>query len=190
MAQAKNVTGPRVDQAIVLLAAAKGLNSSVSPVEPLLIQLAGRQAEKDYSTQVVAWLQSYVSQSCDRVVVRDAIQKLLDRANSWEDRKKLLEDLVARIGNKNAAIDSDLAMLLGFLMGEKADLATGQVLPDAGLQEQQAQQDRLRQAGGDRPGRDRPGDRAGASAAVLRENPLDINAAMNFAQYCRAASTP
>ncbi|RPJ39450.1 MAG: hypothetical protein EHM35_02355 [Planctomycetaceae bacterium] len=184
VAQARNVTGARVDQAIVLLAAAKGLNSSVSPVEPLLIQLAGRQADKDYSPQIVAWLQSYASESCDRVVVRDAIQKLLDRANSWEDRKKLLEDLVARLGNKNAAIDSDLAMLLGFLMGEKADLATAKFYLMQAYKSNRHNKIAFAKLAELAPDEIGPGIVLEHLRLVLRENPLDMNAAMNFAQYC------
>ncbi len=184
VAQARNVTGAKVDQAIVLLAAAKGLNSGVSPVEPLLIQLAGRQADKDYSPQIVAWLQSYVSETCDRVVVRDAIQKLLDRANSWEDRKKLLEDLVARIGNKNAAIDSDLAMLLGFLMGEKADLASAKFYLLQAYKSNRHNKIAFAKLAEIAPDEIGPGIVLEHLRLVMRENPLDINAAMNFAQYC------
>jgi len=182
--QSRSITGPKVDQAIVLLAAAKSLNSSVSPVEPLLIQLAGRQADRDYSSQIVAWLQSCVSESCDRVVVRDAIQKLLDRANSWEDRKKLLEELVSRIGNKNAAIDSDLAMLLGFLMGEKADLAAAKFYLMQAYKSNRHNKIAFAKLAEIAPDEIGPGIVLEHLRLVLRENPLDINAAMNFAQYC------
>ena len=183
VAQSKSITGPKVDQAIVLLAAAKSLNNSMGAIEPLLIQLAGKQMEKDYSSQVISWLQRYVGESCDRVVVREAIQKLLDRANSWEDRKKLLEDLVGRLGNKNAAIDSELAMRLGFLMGEKGDLATAKFYLMQAYKSNKYNKIAFVKLAEIAPDEIGPGIVLEHLRLVLRENPLDINAALNFAQY-------
>jgi tetratricopeptide (TPR) repeat protein len=183
LAHSKTITGSEVDQAIVLLTAAKSLSSNVNPIEPLLIELAGKQTEKDYSIQVVSWLQSYVSQSCDRVVVREAVKKLLDRSNSWEDRKRLLEDLVSKIGNKNPAIDSDLAMLLGFLMGEKADLNRAKFYLVQAYKCNKYNKVAFAKLAEIAPDEIGPGIVLEHLRLILRENPLDINAALNFAQY-------
>ena len=183
LAQAKSISGSKADQAIVLLTAAKSLSTSSTSIDPLLIELAGRQTEKDYSGQIIMWLQGYVGASCDRVVVRDAMQKLLDRVNSCEDRRRLIEELVGRIGNKNAVIDSDLAMLLGFLMGEKADLKSAKFYLMQAYKNNKYNKIAFAKLAEIAPDEIGVGVVLEHLRLLLRENPLDINAAMNFAQY-------
>jgi len=113
--------GPVIDQAVVFLIAAKRLDPQASGIEPLLLRLATRSTTKDYSAQVLTALQSYVSEQADRAVVTEAIRYLLARQVTQDGRRRLLEDLVRRIGNKNAAVDSELATALGLLMQQQAD---------------------------------------------------------------------
>lgn len=183
LAQTKDISSSKTDQAIALLLAAKSLSTSSAPIDPLLIELAGRQTEKDYSGQIITWLQSYVGASCDRLIVKDAIQKLLGRANSWEDRRRLLEDLVGRIGNKSAVIDSDLATLLGFLMGEKADLATAKFYLMQAYKNNKYNKVAFAKLAEIAPAEIGVGVVLEHLRLLVRENPLDIDAAMNFAQY-------
>lgn len=183
VAYSKTFTGPQADQAIVLLSAARNLSSSVAPVEPLLLRLACGQTERDYSDHIIAWLQSYVGPSCDRVVVKDSVQWLLNRAGSWEDRKRILEDLVRRIGNRNAAVDSDLAMLLGFLMGQKGDLATAKFYLMQAYKSNKHNKIAFAKLAEIAPDEIGPGIFLQHLRLILRENPLDLNAALNFAQY-------
>ncbi|NLZ06154.1 MAG: hypothetical protein GXY19_13375 [Phycisphaerae bacterium] len=121
LTHALDVDGPVIDQAVVLLIAAKRLDPQASGVEPLLLRLATRSTTKDYSAQILAALQSYVSEQADRAVVAEAIRYLLARQNSQDGRERVLEDLVRRIGNRNAAVDSELATALGLVMQQKAD---------------------------------------------------------------------
>ncbi len=121
LTHALDVDGPAIDQAVVLLIAAKRLDPQASGVEPLLLRLATRSTTKDYSAQILAALQSYVSEQADRAVVAEAIRYLLSRQNSQDGRERVLEDLVRRIGNRNAAVDSELATALGLVMQQKAD---------------------------------------------------------------------
>jgi len=183
IANTPNISGPQADQAILLLTAAKSLNAGITPVEPLLLKLATRRADRDYSGQMVGWLRDYVTESADRTVVRNAIQYLLDRLNSREDRKGLLEQLVNVIGNKNPAIDSDLAMLLGFLLGERGDLEAAKFYLIQAYQNNRYNKISFMKLTELAP------DEIGVTVylehlrLVLRENPLDLNAALNFAQY-------
>ncbi len=182
MAHSQGVTGPQADQAIVLLTAAKTLNSRAA-VEPLLLELATRYGTRDYSQQVRLWLESYVNETADRAIVAGAVKYLLDRLSMREDRQKLLQDLTGKIGNRNPTIDSDLATMLSRIMVEQGDLKAAKfyliqaytnnkynAIAFAGLAELAA-------------------DEIGAAAYLehlrlaLRENPLDIDAALNFAQY-------
>jgi len=96
--------GPQAEQAIILLTAAKELGSTAEQIQPLLIKLACDYSQQNYSQQVYYWLQEYVSGSIDLEVAKKAIRYLLDRLNSREQREKLLQDLLARLGGKNAAL--------------------------------------------------------------------------------------
>jgi len=192
VAQSKTLTGSQADQAIVLLTAARNLTSLTAgqssgagsgAVEPLLLRLSCGSAQRDYSNQIIPWLQTYVGSSCDRVIVRDAVQTLLNKAASWEDRKRLLEELVTKIGNRNAAVDSDLAMLLGFLMGQKADLATAKFYLMQAYKSNKYNKVAFAKLAEIAPDEIGPGIVLEHFRLVLQENPLDLNAALNFAQY-------
>jgi len=185
LANSEDITAPQAEQAIVLLTAAKELGGTAQQIQPLLIKLACEYAERDYSQQVYRWLDEYVSESIDLEVAKKAIRYLLDRLNTREQREKLLQDLLARLGGKNAALDSQLSTLLGLLMAEKADFKAAQScfiqayfnnrynkLAFAKLAELVPQQvgptlylEHLR--------------------LVLRENPIDIEAALAFALYAQ-----
>jgi tetratricopeptide (TPR) repeat protein len=184
-AYSPDTTGAKADQAIILLLAAKSLSNSVGPVEPLLLKLLGRHPLGDYSAQIVPWLQAYVDPSCDRVVVRDAIQSVLDRLKLWEGRKKLLEELAVRLANKNAAVDSDLAMFLGFLMGEKADLETAKMYLIRAYTCNEYNKVAFAKLAEIAPNDIGPGVYLEHLRLVLRENPLNLDAAMNFSQYAQ-----
>ncbi len=183
VAHADSISGPQIDQAIILLTAAKSLNRQLKGVEPLLLRLAIRHPEKDYSEQVVIWLQNYVDESADRAVVTDAIRYLLDHLNSRESRKELLDKLVSRIGNKNAAIDSDLATLLGLLMAEKGDFETAKQYLVPAYTKNKYNKAAFAKLAEIAPNEIGAGTYLEHLRLVLRENPLDLNAALNFAQY-------
>ena len=183
IAHSEDIRGPQIDQAIILLTAAKSLNRQLRDVEPLLLKLATRHAEKDYSEQVVVWLQNYVDESADRAVVTDAIRYLLDRLNSREARKELLDKLVSRIGNKNAAIDSELATLLGLLIAEKGDFETAKQYLVPAYTKNKFNKVAFLKLAEIAPNEIGPGTYLEHLRLVLRENPLDMSAALNFAQY-------
>ncbi len=131
LSQLPSLTEAQADQAIVFLVAAKSLDPRTPGVEPVLIELATGHSSKNYSQHVLLWLQSYVGAAAsngtaaaatvDYRLVKQAIQYLVDRRSSPEERRKLLEDLVAKIGNRHPAIDSELATMLGQLMLEQGD---------------------------------------------------------------------
>jgi hypothetical protein len=183
IADADHVTGPQADQAILLLTAAKSLNSELAGVEPLLLRLATRHAQRDYSPQVFLWLQNYVGPSADRVIVTEAVRYLLDRSNSREGRKELLETLLARIGNKNAAIDSELATQLGLLLVEKGDLGAAQSYLLQAYTSNKYNKVAFAKLAELAPNEIGPAAYLEHLRLVVRANPLDINAALNFAQY-------
>jgi len=183
IAHSEHVTGPEADQAIILLTAAKSLNSQIAGVEPLLLRLASRYAEKDYSEPVIFWLQKYVSESADRVVVADAVRYLLSRLNSPEERKAMLERLAAKIGNKNPAIDSELAASLGLLMLEKANLEPAKYYLVQAYTNNKYNRVAFAKLSELAPSEIGPASHLEHLRLVLRENPLDLNGALAFAGY-------
>ena len=183
VAQARAITGPQADQAIIFLTAARRLNAGDTLIAPLLLRLATRHAQEDYSEQIVLWLEEYVDGSADRAVVDDSIRYLLDRLNSREQRQQLLEDLVNKIGNKNPAVDSSLAMLLGLLMLERGDSEAARfymIQAYTNNKYNEAAFGKLAELVPDEIG---PATYLEHLRLVVRENPLDLDAILNFAQY-------
>ncbi|MHC4519466.1 MAG: tetratricopeptide repeat protein, partial [Planctomycetota bacterium] len=183
LARSESVTGPQADQAIVLLTAAQSLDPQAGPAEPLLLKLATRQTERGYSQHILIWLQNYVSAEADRAIVAEAIQYLLDRQASAEGRRAQLENLVQRIGNRNAAIDSELATSLGMLMLEKGDAKAAQFYFTQAYQRNKHNPIAFAKLAELAPGQSGPAAYLEHLRLVLRENPLDTDAALNLAQY-------
>ena len=147
-----------------------------------------RHGERDYSDQVLLWLQNYVSESADRAIVMDAIRYLLDRLNSIEQRKEMLETLVKKIGNRNPVIDSEIATLLGLLMLEKADKEAAKFYLLQAYTNNKYNKVAFSKLAELAPNEIGPAVYLEHLRLVLRENPLDINAAVGFSQYVRAAA--
>ena len=184
LVDSKSITGPQADQAIILLTAARSLDRTAADIEPLMLQAAIRHGQRDYSDQVLLWLQSYVSESANRAIVMDAIKYLLDRLDSSEQRKAMLETLVKRIGNKNIAVDSELATLLGLLMLEKADKEAAKFYLLQAYTNNKYNKVAFSRLAELAPNEIGPAIYLEHLRLVLRENPLDINAAVGFSQYC------
>ena len=183
LAHAPNITGPEADQAIILLTAAKSLNSQIVGVEPLLLRLAARHSEKDYSEPVIFWLQKYVNESADRTIVADAIRYLENRSISLEQRKALLERVTDKIRNKNLAIDSELATSLGLLMLERKDLDPAKHYLVQAYKNNPFNRVAFAKLAELVPNEIGPATHLEHLRLVLRENPLDLDGALAFAGY-------
>ena len=183
MAHSGKITGPEADQAIILLTAAKSLDSRIVGVEPLLLRLATRHSDKDYSEPVVFWLQKYVNESADRVVVADAVRGLLSRLNSRDDRKVLLEKVALKIKSKNPAIDSDLATALGLLMLEKGSPEEAKFYLVQAYNNNKFNRTAFAKLVELAPNEIGPATSLEHLRLIVRENPLDLNGALSFAGY-------
>ncbi|MHC4511434.1 MAG: hypothetical protein ACYTAO_21200, partial [Planctomycetota bacterium] len=86
-----------------------------------MIDVACRQRERDYSSMVYGLLVDYVDEFADLEVAEQAIEYLLGRVNSREERERLLEQMIGTVGGKNTILGSELAGRLGLLKAEKAD---------------------------------------------------------------------
>lgn len=182
IASAPEVTAAQADQAILFLTAAKTLDTQV-PVEPRLLELATQRAADDYAQHVRLWLDGYVSASADRLVVGNAVRYLLGRTDSLEARQQVLEVLVSEIGNRNPVIDSDLALMLGRVMVEKGDLQAAKFYLIQAYTNNKFNAVAFAALGQLAPDEIGPAVYLEHLRLGLRENPLDMEAAFNVAQY-------
>jgi tetratricopeptide (TPR) repeat protein len=183
LAQAPNITGPEADQAIILLTAAKSLNSQIVGAEPLLLRLASRYSQKDYSDPITFWLQRYVGPSADRVVVEEAVRRLVSWANSPDERQKILEKVALKIKNKSAAVDSDLATALGLLMLEKGMPDQAKFYLVQAYNNNKFNRLAFAKLAEVAPNEVGPAATLEHLRMMVRENPLDLEAALRFAGY-------
>jgi tetratricopeptide (TPR) repeat protein len=173
----------RLEQAIIFLTAALRLDSGAKYVLPDLIRFASRHPDRDYSELVYRLLEGYVDESADLEPVREAISYLLGRANAREQREELLGQMLTELGDRNKVLASELATELGLLAAEKADLQSAQSyfmhayynnkynkLAFAKLAELLADQIQ-------------PAAYLEHLRFAWRQNPLDMGAALAFAQY-------
>ncbi len=183
LARSQAITGPQVDRAIIFLTAAGMLDRTAANVDPVLVRLALQHTERDYSDHLIFWLQNYVSGSADRAVVMDAIRYLLNRQSTVEQRKAMLESLASRIGNRNPAIDSEMATLLGLLMIEKGDKEASKFYLLQAYGNNRYNKTAFAKLAEMAPREIGPAVYLEHLRLVLRENPLNINSAAAFAQY-------
>lgn len=183
LTQTEEADDPAIDQAIILLIAAKRLDPKAEGLEPLLLRLAIRSTTKDYSAQVLAALENYVNEQADRAAVAEAIRYLLARQSSQDGREKLLEDLVRRIGNRNAAVDSELATALGLAMQQKGDAQRARFYFLQAYNSNKHNIMAFAKLAEVAPNEIGPAAYLEHLRLAFREKPLDIEAVRNFALY-------
>ncbi len=183
LARSPRVTGREGERAIVLLTAARQLGGQAKDIVPMLIRLAVRQKDQDYGEQILGWLESYVSEDADRAVINEAIDYLLNREDSPPARHELLVRLVSTIGNKNAAIDSKLATLLGEQMAAQGDSRAARFYFLQAYKSNKYNPLAFSKLAELAPGEIGPGVFFEHLRLIVREKPLDMDAVMNLAQY-------
>ena len=176
-------TGPQTEQAIILLSAAQSLDPGAGYVEPMLIRLACRQSQQDYSAQIIRWLETYVSESAELETTKEAVRYLLEHLNSREEREELLYNLAKKLGGRNKFFDSELEMLLAQLMLEKGDSGAAKSYFIRAYNDNRYNKAAFAKLIELAPDEVDPPIVLEHLRLALRENPLDIEAALNFAGY-------
>ncbi|NIA17255.1 MAG: hypothetical protein GWO86_02795, partial [Planctomycetes bacterium] len=100
------------EQAMVLLNAALSLDERADYILPELIDISWLYPEQNYTDAVYLALDQYVNASCDLEVPVKAVQYLLERLNSREEREALLTRLLAKFSRKNDYFTCDLSTQL------------------------------------------------------------------------------
>ena len=196
IANADNVTNSEIEQAIIFLTATMDLDSRASLrtqkgtfggranyVVPDMIKLASRHSERDSSQLMYQMLGNYLEESVDLEPVREALSYLLEQMNSREQREQLLAVLLQELGPQNEVFGSELATLLGLLMAEKADLVSA-----TSYFERAYALNRYNKLAFEKlvelvPEQIEPAVYLENLRLRLSQNPLDLEAALNFAEY-------
>ncbi|MHC4122087.1 MAG: tetratricopeptide repeat protein [Planctomycetota bacterium] len=122
LSHSESMSDSQTRQAIVLLKASLSLDGGTGDVLPDLIKVISQYYESDYSRLVNELLIRYMDESADLEVARQAVQYLLNRLDSREEREKLIAGLAMRVAGKNAAMESEFMSLLGLFVIERTDI--------------------------------------------------------------------
>ena len=183
LANSRDVNAPQLEQAITLLTAAMRLDSRARYVLPDMIKIACRHPDHDYSELIYQLLLGYVNESADLEVAREAIAYLLERLNAREQREKLLKEMLTSLGDKSSLLGSELAAELGLLMAEKADANAAQAYFMHAYSNNKYDKLAFAKLAELVGGRIKPAIYLEHLRLALAENPLDMQAALAFAQY-------
>jgi len=182
LANSEDAAGPKVDQALVFLAASMKLDSDAKGIRPLMIEFACRNPERDYTNLVYSLLIDYVDEFADLEVAKKAVSYLVGRTNSREQREKLLEQMLETLGGKNTILASELGTMLGLLKAEKADYDAAEFYLMQAYKNNRYNWLAFARLAEIKPERIGPAIYLERLRLALRENPTDIEAAIVFAQ--------
>ncbi len=183
IAKPKEVRGPALEQAITFLTAALELDKTAKGIPPLLIELASRDPAQDHAGLVQQMLAGYVDEFADLEVVRKGVEYLLERANSREERERLLEQMMDTLANKNRILGSELATMLGLLKAEKADMQAATFYLLQAYRSNRYNKLAFTKLVELAPDQISPPVYLERLRLALRENPSDIDAALAFAEH-------
>jgi len=167
----------------VLLIAAMELDSGSREVGPLLIDCACRQPGYDYSNLVYSLLTDYVDEFADLDLANRAVEYLLARMESPEQRQVLLERLLGALGSKNPVLASGLGTMLGLTAVQKADMQAAQFYLSQAYNNNKYNGLAFAKLAELAPQQIAPAVYLERLRLALRENPSNIDAAIAFAQY-------
>ncbi|MFA5422672.1 MAG: hypothetical protein WC374_02315 [Phycisphaerae bacterium] len=201
------VSDRQAEQALIFLTAATQLDNMADYVLPDMLRVAcktdsplslglaeyyGKTVDpndpnniiepKDNSQLVLALLQQYVRPDSDLQVAREAVQYLLGGLDSREQREQMLSVLIQQVGSRNDLLASELFTLLGMLAIEKADFPNAQNYFLNAINKNLYNRlafDKLYELAGDQIN---PAGLLEHLRYLTTENPLDLQAALVFAQ--------
>lgn len=110
-------------QAVIFLNVAISLDSRANYVLSDIINIAWKYPEENFSDVVQLALGEYVDRFSDLEITSKAVQYLLERLSSREEREQLLQELLTKYQEKNQFFASDIAAQMGFLKTETANTA-------------------------------------------------------------------
>ncbi len=183
LADTQGIQDLQIEQAIIFLRAAMELDRNNPAIRPLLIDLACRDVERDYSGLVYNLLMEYVDEFADLEVARKAVYYLLERQDSPEQKQKLLETMLGTIANRNVVLGSELDTLLGFLKADEPNLEAAESYLIRAYKNNRYNKAAFAKLAELAPEQIEPALLLERLRLAVRENPVDIEAAIAFAQH-------
>lgn len=185
LANSPDITAAQAEQAIIFLTATMNLDSRANYVIPTFIKLASQYSERDNSKLVYQLLTHYVDKSAeaDLEPARVAIRYLLKQLNSREERENLLEGMLKNMGGNNAFLDSELATSLGMLMAETPDSNSAQQYLTQAILNNKYNKPAFAKLAELMTEQISPAMYLEHLRLILDQNPIDLEAALGFAQY-------
>jgi hypothetical protein len=175
----------RDQQAIVFLNAASELDASAGFVSADLLAVASRPGPPQNLQLVYDTLIKYVDKNADLMVASNAIRYLLQQLDSRQQKEILLSRLIRDLGDSNLYVKSELLTAFGLFLAEKADDANASrafaMAYSANRYNRLAFEKLVELV----PEQISPVLNLEYLRRKVRENPLDLVAAISFAQYAR-----
>ena len=183
LAASPYATAASLEQAMVLLIAARWLNYTGDPLQRLLLDLARHWPERDYSPYVREWLERNYRQTANQTLLLRSLEYLLGQMKFRHQQEQLLKSLAQGGQGKKPRFDSELWTQLGLISLEQSD----RVSALSHFRAAYAADKNNKLAFGHLAALDPhpiPPERYFEHLRyVLRSNPLDMEAALTFAQY-------
>ncbi|MFH1371988.1 MAG: hypothetical protein ABII09_11985 [Planctomycetota bacterium] len=181
----ENITDSQAEQAIVLFRAATELDASANVPAADMLEILSRPGPPRHLQLLYDTLIKYVGKNADSQVAANAVRHLIEQLNTRRQREILLSRLIRDLGDSNPVITSELATELGLLYVERADDPNAaRVLAIAYIRDKYNQLafEKLVELAPDQVS---PVISLEYLRFKLRENPLDIDTALAFAQYAQ-----
>jgi len=128
LARDPNAEPNQYRQALTFLTAAMQLESPSAPALDQMIRLLCKMDDPRYLPLVPNLLSEYVNQTTNLAVAKDAVYYLLRHSNTRERREQILQQLIDDLQGQNDWLESWLQMRLATLAVEKADFQTAATL--------------------------------------------------------------
>jgi hypothetical protein len=183
LANQQEVNRAEVEQAIVFLNATKEVDVRAAYVLADILKLSSKHSDRDRSELVRKLLEDYLDGSAELGEARKAVQYLLDRLDSREERETLLKELIINLGDKNKVFGSELATLLGLLLAERPAPENAVACFLAAYQNNKYNKSAFAMLEELEPDSISEGAYVEHLRLMLRENPLNLESALAFARY-------
>lgn len=181
----EDVTSSQAEQAVILFNAATELDASADVTVADMLKILSRPGPPRHLRLLYDTLIKYVGKNADHLVAANAVRYLLEQLNTRRQREIMLSRLIRDLGDSNPVITSELATELGLLYAERADdpnAARVLAIAYARNRYNQLAFEKLVELV---PDQISPVSNLEYLRFKLRENPLDIDSAIAFAQYAQ-----
>ena len=181
----ENITDSQAEQAVAMLNAAMNLDVSTDFATADMLTIASRPGPPRHLQMLYDSLIKYIDKNADCQVATNAARYLLEQLDSRQQREKLLGRLLRDIGESNPSVRSELATALGLLYAERADdpnATRALAMAYTWNRYNQLAFEKLVELA---PEQISPVLYLEYLRLKLRENPLDIDTAISFAQYAQ-----